>query len=195
MVWSPFAVIVFRGLDALDNSLLQAIKKGDRRAQLKLYESYFSLLMGVAIRYRIDPDKSSELINDAFIKALKNLDRYQAGTSFKAWIKTIMIHTVIDDFRKKQRNREVTATDEQLEYGSKQVTYNDYVQDERIREILKVLEVLPPATRYVFNLFALEGYAHKEIAELLSISVETSKWHVKEARKKLSGYYQYVTNE
>ncbi|UTW62472.1 RNA polymerase sigma factor [bacterium SCSIO 12741] len=130
-------------MDALDKSLLKAIRKGDRRAQLKLYDSCFSLLMGVAIRYRLDPDKSAELINDTFIKALKKLDHYQVGTSFRAWIKTIMIHTVIDDFRKQQRNREMAATDEQLEYGGKQVAYNDYIRDERIREILKVLEVLP----------------------------------------------------
>jgi len=141
--------------------------------------------MGVAIRYKLHSDKSAEMINTAFLKAVTNLDKFEPTHSFQSWIKRIMVNTVIDDIRKQQRNMELAFDPEVIKLNEQTYDYNTYIKNENLRELLSMLEQLPPATRYVFNLFAIEGYAHKEIAEELGIAVETSKWHVKHARKLL----------
>ena len=114
---------------------------------------------------------------------LTNIESYNPSVPFTAWIRRIAINTAIDDFRKNSKHNLIEYSDEIS--TNKNYTINDYDLEIRAEELNNMILKLPKATKLVFNLFAIDGYSHKEIAEQLEISTNTSKWHVKEARKKL----------
>jgi RNA polymerase sigma factor (sigma-70 family) len=167
--------------------LLKACQKQDRKAQYQLFRSCFDVLMSVCVRYQRDEEEARAALNLGFLKILNNLDKYRPETPFEAWIRRIMINTLIDEFRKNRQVKEL-------------IEYRDF-SDEKHREeapaifeteaplgaeeLNAMLLALPPMSRKVFNLFAIDGYAHQEIAKLLDISEGTSKWHVNYARKRL----------
>lgn len=169
----------------IGDNLLNDCKKQDRRAQHELYKSCFPHLFKVAIRYSNNKDDALTLLNNAFLKILTNLDKYKNEIPFIVWAKKVVINTVIDEYRKNKKY----AEQHQLTDWSDEQEQNFYVNPERadkkfdLDDILKMVNGLSPATRSVFNLYVIDGYSHKEIAELLSISEGTSKWHLSEARK------------
>jgi RNA polymerase sigma-70 factor (ECF subfamily) len=114
---------------------------------------------------------------------LTNIESYNPSVPFTAWIRRIAINTAIDDFRKNSKHNLIEYSDEIS--TNENYTINDYDLEIRAEELNNMILKLPKATKLVFNLFAIDGYSHKEIAEQLEISTNTSKWHVKEARKKL----------
>ncbi len=169
----------------LDKTFYKKLVKGDRRTQNLFYEMTFDLLMRIAIRYRSNVDDAAYLVNEAFIKILKNIDKVDHGRNIAPWLKTIMINTAIDDYRKNVNYNQISLEDSR-NYDNSNLANESIVLDEINDEYLQdLLNKLPRATCNVFNLHVVDGYSHKEIAEKLVISVETSKWHVKQARKKL----------
>lgn len=167
----------------IGKKLIKDVIAGDRKSQIELYRRCFSVLMSSAYRYHNNEDDAAAVVNAAFLKIITKLDKYDDKAPFKAWIKRIITNEIIDEFRKNKRRKDliVSARDDQPEETSyAEIDYNieaEYLND--------MLNELPKGTRVVFNLFAIDGYSHKEIAEVLGIKAETSKWHVKEARKKL----------
>ena len=114
---------------------------------------------------------------------LTNIESYKPSIPFTAWIRRIAINTAIDDFRKNSKHNLIEYSDEISTNDN--YTINDYDLEIRAEELNNMILKLPKATKLVFNLYAIDGYSHKDIAEQLEISTNTSKWHVKEARKKL----------
>lgn len=127
------------------------------------------------------------MLNVGFLKVLDNLDRYSPDVPFEAWIRRIMINVLIDDFRKNRKVRELIEYTDFSENHIKEtpVDYNEAEKQFNAEQLEGFIQALPSMSRKVFNLFAIDGYTHKEIAELLAISEGTSKWHVSYARKKL----------
>jgi len=170
----------------VNNSLIKDCLTGDRKAQFSLHKNCYGILMSVCVRYKIDRDEAKSSVNAGFLKILNNLDRYDPKVPFEAWIKRIMINHVIDEFRK---NRKVQELIEYTDFNEKQVPDGiDYNEADKVfdaSDLEAMIRTLPPVTKKVFNLFAIDGYSHKEICKLLSISEGTSKWHVSSARKKL----------
>ncbi|RMG61910.1 MAG: RNA polymerase sigma factor [Bacteroidetes bacterium] len=170
----------------LDPRLLTACKKDDRRAQSELYRCCFPVLMAVCLRYASNQDDAVAALNLGFLKILRSLDRWKEHVPFEAWIRRIMINTMIDEYRKQRRyEAHMTVQDfaEMPEAGP--VDFNEADRRLAAADIEALLHQLPPMSRQVFNLFAIDGYSHKDIAELLEISEGTSKWHVSAARKQL----------
>ena len=167
----------------LDNSFIKKLINQDRRAQLELYKKCFGILMSVAYRYKKNKEDAKSLSITSFLKVLNNIESYKPSVPFTAWIRRIAINTAIDDFRKNSKHNLIEYSDEIS--TNENYTINDYDLEIRAEELNNMILKLPKATRLVFNLFAIDGYSHKEIAEQLNISTNTSKWHVKEARKKL----------
>ena len=167
--------------------LIQDCIKGDRRAQFKLYKACYSVLMGICMRYKRDEDEAKAVLNVGFLKILKNLSKYGQKGSFEAWIKRIMINTIIDEFRKNRKVKELIAyTDfSEQEFSTDWIDFNEADKQFDAEELEAIIKQLPPVSQKVFNLFAIDGYSHKEIAKMLNISVGTSKWHLSFARKKL----------
>lgn len=168
--------------------IINGCLKNDRRAQHRLYQLSYSVLMSVCRRYRKDDQDAAANLNVGFLKILTNLSKYDPKISFEAWIRRIMINTLIDDFRK---NKKRLQTIELKDFSSpvQMVTDNQWNEAELQLEadhLLLFIDKLPPMGKQVFNLFAIDGFSHKEIGELLNISDGTSKWHVNDARKRLA---------
>lgn len=139
------------------------------------------------MRYRRSEDEAAEVLNTGFLKILNNLDKYNKDVPFEAWIRRIMINTLIDDFRKNRKVKElIEYTDfEHEEIFTESVDFNTADRMFDAEEIELLIQQLPPMSQKVFNLYAIDGYSHKEVGELLGISDGTSKWHLSFARKKL----------
>lgn len=166
-------------LQNLINSCLQK----DRSAQEKFYKKYFGLLMGTAQRYFINKDDSLDAVNRAFLKIFKSLNKYRFEGAFEGFISTICIRVILDILRR-QKWEEKRETIAEMPSG-KSVLPNLYYKD-----LLQLLNHLPESTKVVFNLFAIEGFKHHEIAKQLNISAGTSKWHVSAAKKQLRNLIQ-----
>src|SRR5688572_25639195 len=162
--------------------------KQDRKAEYELYKLAYSYLMSICMRYARDKDAASEVLNMGYLKILKNLKSYKPEIPFKAWIRRIMVNTLIDEYRKNKREREKVTYVEEYYDSSDFSEVNDALSRISCSQIFEQIEKLPEASKRVFNLFAIDGYSHKEIGEMLDISEGTSKWHLNAARQKLKEY-------
>lgn len=154
----------------------------NRKAQLELYKLSYPILIAVARRYRKNEEDHLALVNNAFIKIIQNLNNFQEGNYF-SWVKRIITNEIIDDFRRNKKYRNLFNQDLDVEFN--QFTYADAEFEMNDSHLFNMVKKLPESTKVVFNLFAIDGFSHKEIGEMLGISEQTSKWHTKMARKKL----------
>lgn len=166
-------------------NLIDSCIRRDRKAEYELYKLSYSYLMGICLRYAKDRDTASEMLNLGYMKILKNLSTYKPEIPFKAWIRRIMVNTLIDEYRKTRRERENLTFVENYYDSVDYSEVNEAMSRMDFSAILEHINALPEATKKVFNLFAVDGYSHKEISELLGISEGTSKWHLNAARQKL----------
>ncbi len=160
-------------------SLIDDCKRQLPNSQDKLYRYCYPLFINTCLRYGADMDGAGSIFNNALLRVFKSIGQYRSQQKARAWIKTIVVHCSIDYF--KQRNKikevEVSAREEELGAFSESV-----ILKITIKEISKIVQEIPPATRTVFNLFVFEEFTHAEIASLLGISENTSKWHVNAGR-------------
>jgi RNA polymerase sigma factor (sigma-70 family) len=164
------------------NEIIAGCKKNDRKAQERLYRSFFESMMNLCIRYTKDEDDAKLVLNTGFLKVFKNIDKYDSQkAALYTWIRTIVVNSCLDHIKSKQNT--ITAN----ELQDKDVIYVEAEVNTKVdaTEILHLIKKLPASTQAVFNLYIIEGYSHKEIAGLLKISEGTSKWHLSEARKNL----------
>lgn len=166
-----------------DAALIKGCIKDDRRSQNELYRKYFPMMSSIAIRYTKDTDEALHKLNAGFLKVLQKLSTYNNQFALATFIRNILINHMIDEYRKEKKYLDNIQLSEYQETDG--VTFNQGEARLEAEELLQILHHLPDMTRNVFNLFAIDGYKHTEIAEMLGISPGTSKWHVSEARKKL----------
>jgi RNA polymerase sigma-70 factor (ECF subfamily) len=168
-------------LPASEDDFIQACVNNERWAQKKLYEYHYTTMMGVCLRFANNDDDALDILHEGFIKVFKNLASYNAGTSLSAWMRKIMINTAIDYYRKELRRK---TEDLNIAYN---LSTNDADAISRLsaEEILKALQQLTVSYRSVFNLYVIEGYSHKEIADILGITESTSRANLVKARAKL----------
>lgn len=168
--------------------LIEACIREDRRAQSELYRRCYPVLMAVCSRYLRNRDDCLASLNYGFLKVLNGLKTWQKGKApFEPWIRRIMINTLIDEFRKNKRYNDQTLSVEEIPAGLAEAELDLGEADQRMdaEAVEAIIHRLPPVSRQVFNLFAIDGYSHKEIGELLHISEGTSKWHVNFARVRI----------
>lgn len=147
----------------------------------KLYEDHYSIMFPVCMRYANNDDDALDILHDGFIKVFNNLEKYQIGTSLVAWIKRIMVNTAIDYYRKETRRR-TADLDQVVDLSSDDP---DVISSLSAEELLSSLQQLSPAYRSVFNMYVIEGYSHKELADILGITESTSRSNLVKARHKL----------
>ena len=173
----------------IDHKLLLACVRGEEASQYRLYSICYGPLYTVCQRYAQDEDEIGILLNTTFLKVIKGLKKYdyQNQLIFEAWIKRIAINTAIDAHRRNKKYKRTIfypSPDEQTLMDG-QVDYNKADQQFDAQQLLEMIRTLPPMTAKVFNLFAIDGFSHKEIGDMLAISQGTSKWHLSEARRRL----------
>lgn len=141
-------------------------------------------MLGVAMRYISDRNEAMSVVNLTILKALEKLKKFDENKEEKieAWFKTILIRKLIDYQRKKRRDLGVIEFAERPQPGNTVSINEEGTRKEALKEMINTL---PTQTKMVFNLYAIEGYKHKEISKMLHISEGTSKWHLSDARKKL----------
>ncbi|MEM6722815.1 MAG: sigma-70 family RNA polymerase sigma factor [Bacteroidota bacterium] len=164
-----------------ERTLIQACLDQERWAQEKLYESQYGKMMGVCLRYASNQEDARDILHEGFIKVFRNLHKYKPGTSLSAWIRRIMVNTAIDFYRKsvKRRTEDIEQANHFKSPGP------DAVSMCTEKEILEAVQRLSPVYRTVFNMYAIEGYPHKEIANRLGITESTSRSNLLKARVKL----------
>jgi RNA polymerase sigma-70 factor (ECF subfamily) len=159
-----------------DKELIETCLKDNPIAQKMLYDTYSSVLFGICLRYSKNEEEAQDILQDSFIKIFTKLDTYQFTGSFEGWLKRIVTNTSIEYYRKK-------ISMEHLE----EIGFNPYlaVDSDRgleVEELLKMIQELPEGYRMVFNMYAIDGYTHSEIATKLNISEGTSKSQLSRAR-------------
>ena len=164
-----------------DQELIKACIRQDRRGQQLLYQRYYGKLLGICMRYTGHKEEATDVLNRAFFKIFKKLDQYESTGPFGGWLSKIVFHTAIDYVRTQAKYREV------MDYNSeKEMEINPAVIDQLYAEDLyKSIQELPIHARTVFSLYVVDGYKHREIADLLGISINTSKSQLILARKRM----------
>ncbi|MEL6559730.1 MAG: sigma-70 family RNA polymerase sigma factor [Bacteroidota bacterium] len=159
--------------------LIENCRKGKRKSEKQLYEHFFGYAMSIALRYSQNYDEAIEILNDSFIKVFKKIKDYN-DLSFKGWLRRIVINTASDHYRKNKKhlyhknidsNEALTVVDTE--------TIDDQISYE---ELLEAVQQLPPSYRNTFCMYVIDGYKHEEIAEMLNVSVGTSKSNLHRAR-------------
>jgi RNA polymerase sigma factor (sigma-70 family) len=170
-----------------DPEKLRAAGAGDRTAQYQLYKWCYPILMAVCVRYQQQHDDAADLLNQGFLKVIQNIGKYNPDAPFEAWIRRIMINTAIDQYRRQKVERRDTVQigDWQEVQHEMEHTSNTAAGMLDLEHLQAMINRLTPMAKKVFNLFAIDGFSHQEISDLLGISVGTSKWHLSDARARL----------
>lgn len=165
----------------VSEALIARCAKQESKAQYELYRALHGMMMGICSRYERDRQEATARMNQGFLKILTNLDQRRPEVPFDAWARRVMINTVIDAFRQNRERRAHETLSLSVEHEDASEC-NAYLQHMEAEAFAKLLSRVPPMSRNVFNLFAIDGYPHQEIAKMLDISEGTSKWHVANAR-------------
>lgn len=176
-------------MNDLNNSREQTItgiivgcQKQNRMAQKALYYRFYSYGLTICLHYTKNQAEAEEILHDGFLKVFKKISQFQHKSAFRSWFRSILIRIIIDYYRKSKVVKrypqfELSKEDHQVD--------NEAILKLQKDDVILVLQQLPPKYRIVFNLFVMEGYKHEEIADLLGISVGTSKSNLSRAKQKL----------
>jgi len=163
-----------------DHELVQGCANNDRKYQELLYRRYFRSMMYMCMKHTADRDLAMQIVNNGFLRVFKKIDTYAFKGSLEGWIRRIVFHSISDFYKKHSKYVQFLVFEEKEEKIPEEALEKMYAED-----ILNMVNTLPPATKKVFQLYAIEGYTHKEIGVQLQISEGTSKWHLSAARKAL----------
>jgi len=167
-----------------EKSLIKKAIANQRDAQQQLFAKYSPKMLGVCRQYVKDMHHAEDLLLQGFLKVFTNLDKFKFEGSFEGWIRRIMVNTCITYLRKKNV---IDVTDEDYVFND---AATESLENTSVEDIQKLIDQLPEGYKMVFNLYAIEGYKHSEIAEQLGISESTSKSQLFKARKLLQQNYK-----
>lgn len=163
-----------------DDELVKACTQKSPSAQKLLFERFSKKMMGICVRYADDTLEAQDIMQDGFVKVFNSMDTFQYQGSLEGWIKRIMVNTALDNYRKNKKRKFAVELDDE---DAIEIKYdNTIVEGITNKFLLELIKKLPEGYRIVFNMFAIEGYSHKEIAEQLNISINTSKSQYSRAR-------------
>lgn len=161
-----------------ESELIKGCISGDRKMQELLYNRHSPKMYAVCLRYSNNADDAQDLLQEGFIKVFRNLEKFRGDGSFEGWMRRIFVNTSIEEYRRKTK---LTTVSEPKEYNIEDTEWNalDNIAE---KDIIKIVQQLSPGYRQVFNMYVIEGYSHKEIAEILGINEGTSKSQLARAR-------------
>lgn len=165
-----------------EQQLIEGCRKGNRLAQKELYDTYSRKMMGVCLRYANDRETARDLLQDGFVKIYTSIDSYTGSGSFEGWMRKIFVNCALEYLRKSDVLREAVDLDNTAELTNPD---SSVVSTMSANELMELICELPTGFRTVFNLFAIEGFSHKEIGELLNITESTSRSQYTRAKQLL----------
>lgn len=160
--------------------IIKGCLKGNRKDQELLYRRHAAKLYAVCLQYSGNDDEAKDILQEGFIKIFENLQNYKFEGSFEGWIRRITVNTALEKYRSRNNLYKVEDIDQITETDA-EPDGEDYTGLEA-NDLLDIIRELPPKYRMVFNLYAIEGYSHKEISKLVNISEGTSKSNLSRAR-------------
>lgn len=163
------------------NTIINKCKKSDRSAQNEMYKHMYAYALGICSRYIQDDLEARMVLNEGFYKVFSNLFKYQNGLPFKPWFKTIMINSALDYLRKNKKFKTNLSIDKVLDVS----VDSSAISNLSYEELMVIVNTLPTAYRTVFNMYVVDGYKHREIAERLGIEIGTSKSNLSRAKETL----------
>jgi RNA polymerase sigma-70 factor (ECF subfamily) len=168
----------------LHADLIEACKRGDRMAQSRLYQLYNRAMYNICTRMLGDPAAAEDALQEAFVNAFRKLHLFEGRSSFGAWLKRIVINKCLSMLNKKQMFTEPIdeRTMQEPDHGNRGEAYHIDLSPNQVHQAIKSL---PEGCRVVFTLYQLEGYDHQEIADILDVSISTSKSQFHRAKKLL----------
>lgn len=161
-----------------ETDLIQGCINGDSQMQQILYDKFSPKMYGVCLRYAGNEDDASDILQEGFIKVYKNLNKFRGEGSFEGWIRRIFVNTSIEHFRKKVKLYNVTEVQE----NTIEDTNLDALDILATKDIIKIINELSPGYKAIFNMHVIEGYSHKEIADIMGITEGTSKSQLARAK-------------
>ncbi len=164
----------------VQQQIIDGCKNGDRKAQRALYDRYSSVLFASCLKYAPSRQEAQDILQDSFITIFNKIRQFNDQGSFEGWCKRIAITTALQRYR----TQKVYALEQEHQIEEVELT-NEEEQSIELNDLLSMVQQLPDQYRMVFSLYALDGYSHKEIAQLMRISVGTSKSNLSRARLKL----------
>lgn len=161
-----------------EEQIIAGCYRGDRSLQRELYDRYAPGMLMVSMRYSKNRDDAEDILQEAFIKVFKNIGTFKAQSTLGYWIKRIVVNTALNF----QRSKLYLFPMVELEEGISSTPNDRIISNLSTEELLKMIQSLPIGCQVIFNLYAMEGYKHKEIASMLDISTGTSKSQYARAR-------------
>jgi RNA polymerase sigma-70 factor (ECF subfamily) len=161
-----------------DNDLIAGCIEADRKMQYELYQRYAAKMFGVCLRYTGNVEEAEDVLQEGFIKIFKKINSFRSEGSFEGWIRRIFVNTAIENFRRKNYLQPISEKEEQTIEGQ----YLSALDKMAEKDIINLVQQLSPGYRTVFNLYVVEGYTHRQIAEMLGISEGTSKSQLSRAK-------------
>ena len=172
----------------MNPELIKKCIKEDQRSQEELYKYCYKTLLRTCYKYTSDKENAIYFLNLGFVRILLNLKQFNIENPFEFWAKRVLINAILNEIKKdKKRNQIFILTDDISLYISKEIDSENLDEEDKNKiELIKTKsKKLPPMTLKVFNLYAIEGYLHHEIAKILNINENTSMWHYSDAKKKI----------
>lgn len=164
------------------DEILKGCRKRQRDSQKRLYKMFYAYGMSITLYYADSRDEAAEILNDGFLKVFQNIKSFDQNRPFKPWFRRILINTAIDYFHKHKKHKQ----SERFELHENSIAASEkIISGISYREIIELVQKLSPVYRTVFSLYVIEGYKHKEVAEVLNISVGTSKSNLHKAKQNL----------
>jgi RNA polymerase sigma factor (sigma-70 family) len=158
--------------------LIEGCIRGDRKMQYELYQRFAPKMYGVCLRYAGKAEEAEDILQEGFVKVFKKIGSYRGEGSFEGWVRRIFVNTAIEHFRKKTYLQPITEYEESTVEGK----YLSVLDSLAEKDIVQLVQQLSPGYRTVFNMYVIEGYTHKQIADELGISEGTSKSQLSRAK-------------
>lgn len=162
-----------------ESDLIEGCIRGDRKMQRELYNRYAPKMYGLCLRYASNSEEAEDILQEGFIKVFNKIGSFRKEGSFEGWMRRIFVNTAIEQFRKKIHLQPITEYEENTVEGK----YLSVLDSMAEKDIIQLVQQLSPGYRTVFNMYVVEGYTHKQIADALGISEGTSKSQLSRAKQ------------
>ncbi len=166
-----------------ERQLIDSCLQHDRHAQERLYRTFANKMFSVCLYYSEDRDEACDFLQEGFIQVFRSLDKFKFDGSLEGWIRKIVVRKALDEIRRKKRYFEVV--DDMVHSNTEEIEPDVYDNPISAKEVIRLVNELPKKCALVLKLYAIEGYSHAEISEILEISVGTSKSQLNRARSLL----------
>jgi len=165
-----------------EDQLIDRCRKNDRTAQKMLYDKYSASMLGICLRYVYERSEAEDILQEGFLKIFTKINEFEGRGSFEGWMKRVFINTAITLYHKNSKhNKNHYNIDDAYVAKNEKPVFDD--AEFTNEELINIIHSLPKGYKLVFNMYAIEGYKHKEIAEMLNIDINTSKSQYSRAKK------------